>query len=157
MPNPTRTPRDVPSLELRYGSYSVERLLNDIFARGGNRKTIQIKVFGGANILRNNGNIGHRNADFIEDYLAKEGLTIAAAHLRGELPRRVRFSPSTGTVQMAELSADNAGSIYQHEAKLRNLPGRQQLAGKYELFHHGSPSTSGSDGLPPRGKAHRVP
>ena len=40
-------------------------------------------MFGGGNVLNGPRDIGHENADFVEAYLADEGLPIAAADLRG--------------------------------------------------------------------------
>lgn len=88
---------------LRYGSYAMDRLIGDILARGGLRPRLEVKVFGGANVMCGGSNIGHRNADFVERYLAAEGMTIAAAHLRGIYARRVHYVPTTGKVMLLEL------------------------------------------------------
>jgi two-component system chemotaxis response regulator CheB len=85
----------LPSVELRYGSYSIERLINAVLSRGGQRDRLEIKIFGGSNVLGTS-NIGHNNADFVESYLEKEGLPVAAKDLRGTAPRRIHYSPSTG-------------------------------------------------------------
>src|SRR3990172_4693899 len=42
---------DLPSAELRFGSYSIERLVNALIARGARRERLEVKVFGGANML----------------------------------------------------------------------------------------------------------
>jgi chemotaxis protein CheD len=90
-----------PSLEMRYGCYSVERLTNAILMRGGKRERLEVKVFGGANIRGFSSTIGSRNADFVERYAAKEGLTIVAGDLRGVSPRKLRYFPSTGKAYVA--------------------------------------------------------
>jgi two-component system chemotaxis response regulator CheB len=87
----------MPSAELRYGSYSIERLINAVLSRGGQRDRLEIKIFGGSNVLGTS-NVGHSNADFVEAYLAKEGLPVVAKDLRGTSPRRVHYAPSTGQV-----------------------------------------------------------
>ncbi len=88
---------------LRYGNFAMERLINDIIKLGGRRSNLEIKVFGGANVLRNGGTIGHQNSEFIESYLKAERLPIAARHLYGGNPRRIHYFPSTGKVSMLEL------------------------------------------------------
>lgn len=88
---------------LRYGNFAMERLINDIIKLGGRRSNLEIKVFGGANVLRNCGTIGHQNSEFIESYLKAERLPIAARHLYGGNPRRIHYFPSTGKVSMLEL------------------------------------------------------
>ena len=84
---------DTASASMRYGNVVMERLINDILKRGGARERLEIKVFGGGNVMNGTTNIGHRNAEFVEEYLAAEGLPIAAHHLRGNLPRRVHYFP----------------------------------------------------------------
>jgi chemotaxis protein CheD len=118
---------------LRYGVYSVERLVNDILGHGGERHRLEIKVFGGANVLRGMAKIGSRNADFVERYLASEGLPIAAMHLRGDIARRIRYYPKTGRVMLSRISRD-AIDIGKQEIKLldQNLLGLQ--AGETEIF-----------------------
>ena len=91
------------SASMRYGNVAMERLINDILIQGGIRQRLEIKVFGGGNVLKGTTNIGHRNADFVETYLMAENLPIVAQHLRGNLPRRVHYFPVTGRVMLVEL------------------------------------------------------
>ncbi len=94
---------EFPSLALRYGSYSIERLVNAIISRGGKRERIEAKVFGGANVLAQSNLVGSRNVDFIEHHFAREGLRIAAADLRGTTARKLRYYPVSGRAQVAEV------------------------------------------------------
>ena len=66
--------------------------------------------------------IGSRNADFVEDYLAREGQTIASKHVRGTLARRVRYYTTNGRVLMSTINSKTA-EIDRTEASLmdRNL------------------------------------
>src|SRR3546814_5908572 len=75
---------DLPlSASLRYGSYSMEQLINGILSAGGRRERLEVKIFGGANVLAGLRGIGHQNADFIERFLTAEGFRVSAADLRG--------------------------------------------------------------------------
>jgi chemotaxis protein CheD len=121
LPDAAHARDGLPSLELRYGSFSIERLINAIVCRGGRRDRLEIKVFGGANVLGTS-NIGHHNADFVEAYLCKEGLAIAAKHVRGTSPRRVRYHPASGQVQMCEARDPTMATILAREARLRSEP-----------------------------------
>ena len=67
---------DVHSLAMRYGCYSIERLINHLIARGGMRERLEIKVFGGGNMFQSQSRIGDKNADFVESYLEAEALPI---------------------------------------------------------------------------------
>ena len=118
---------------LRYGVYSVERLINDILSRGGERERLEVKVFGGVNVLKGMAQIGSRNAEFVENYLAREGLPIAAKHLRGDIARRIRYYPTTGRVMMNRISRDVV-NIGEQEIKLLDKNLLAPAAGKTELF-----------------------
>ncbi len=85
---------DVHSLAMRYGCYSIERLINHLIARGGIRGRLDIKVFGGGTMFQSQSRIGDINADFVESYLEAEGLPIIAADLRGNQARKVRMPPA---------------------------------------------------------------
>ena len=119
---------------MRYGNVAMERLINDILARGGLRQRLEIKVFGGGNVMRGSSNIGHRNADFVEEYLAAEGLRITAAHLRGDLPRRVHFFPATGQVMLLELRRPEEIAVVKCEAKYKSKLLFEPVPGSVELF-----------------------
>jgi chemotaxis protein CheD len=125
---------DTASDSMRYGNVAMERLINDILVRGGIRKRLEIKVFGGGNVLNGTANIGHRNADFVEDYLAAENLLIAAHHLRGHLPRRVHYFPLSGKVLLLELARAEQAALVQNENTYKLKIQVEPVAGSVELF-----------------------
>ena len=125
---------DTDSASMRYGNVAMERLINDILARGGMRQRLEIKVFGGGNVLNGSSNIGHRNADFVEQYLAAEGLPIAARHLRGRLPRRVHYFPATGKVMLLELQSSDKNDVARAESAYKKKIQIEPVAGSVELF-----------------------
>ena len=98
---------------LRYGNFAMERLLADICSRGGHPERLEVKVFGGADMIGSTVLIGARNADFVEAYLRGKGLPIAAAHLRGDLARRIRYYPLTGRVLMQEMPREETAPAAQ--------------------------------------------
>ena len=118
---------------LRYGTYSIERLINALLSRGGDREILEVKVFGGANVLKGMVQIGSRNAEFVEDYLKQEGLTVSARHLGGEIARRIRYYPKSGRVMMGRIRSDLT-SIGQEEVKLWDKDLLEPTAGTAELF-----------------------
>ena len=95
---------------------------------------MEIKVFGGGNVLNGSSNIGHRNADFVEQYLAAEGLPIAARHLRGRLPRRVHYFPATGKVMLLELQSSDKNDVARAESAYKKKIQIEPVAGSVELF-----------------------
>ena len=128
------TDSDATGLALRYGSYSMEQLINGVLAAGGRRERLEIKVFGGANVVRGLSGVGHKNSAFIEEYLLNEGFDIAAKHIRGSWPRKVHFFPDTGQVRMRELKGKTAERVFDKETKLRARPKVPETAGTIELF-----------------------
>jgi len=122
------------SSSMRYGNVAMERLINDVLGRGGQRQRLEIKVFGGGNVMQGSSDIGHRKADFVERYLADEGLQIAAAHLRGYLPRRIHYFPSTGKVMLLELGHVEERAVIQRETNYKSKLKSEPVSGSVELF-----------------------
>lgn len=120
----------------RYGSYAMEVLVNELLKQGANRRNLEAKVFGGANVLRSivAADVGTRNAEFVREYLHNEQIPIVAEDLGDTCPRKIIFFPKTGRVLVnrlatalnrAELEAER---VYQES--LRAKP----VAGDIELF-----------------------
>ncbi|WP_374302978.1 chemoreceptor glutamine deamidase CheD [Ferrovibrio sp.] len=125
---------DLPfSASLRYGSYSMEQLINGILAAGGRRERLEVKIFGGANVLAGLRGIGHQNADFIERYLKAEGFKVTAADLRGNLPRKVQYFPSSGVARVKQIEDASAKTVFQRETA-KKITAVQTQAGSIELF-----------------------
>jgi chemotaxis protein CheD len=119
---------------MRYGNVAMERLINDILKQGGQRERLEIKVFGGGNVLLSSVLIGDRNADFVEAYLAAEGLPIAARDLRGSQARRVHYFPVSGKVMMRTLERGEDEEVGGNEARYRSTLKAAPVEGSIELF-----------------------
>ena len=134
LPNQVERQDGFPSASLRYGSYSIERLTNALLSRGALRERLEIKVFGGANVLSGSGNYGHANADFVEVYLAREGLKIAARSLRGNNARRIRYYPASGRAQVCEVQGDMPSDIAADESRLASRLQLSDAVSRVEIF-----------------------
>jgi chemotaxis protein CheD len=121
------------SANMRYGNFAMEALINDILRAGGNRRRLEIKVFGGARMITTGGAIGHQNADFVEEYLRAEDMPIAASHLRGEHARRIEYNPQDGTVRMLELALERS-IIACRESNFLSAIRKPAQGGSIELF-----------------------
>ena len=121
------------SASLRYGNFAMERLINDILCRGGQRTRLEVKVFGGAGMIGSGGSVGRQNAEFVETYLRDEGLHVAARHLRGNHARRIHYLPLTGRVRMLEMRREDDG-VAVAEAGYRSTLGTEPAGGSVELF-----------------------
>lgn len=84
-----------PSQSLRYGNHAMEALINEIIRSGCPREELEIKVFGGGNVMTSSNAVGSNNAKFVLKYLKNEGLTVAGKDLGGNYPRRIHYFPAT--------------------------------------------------------------
>ncbi|MDZ4841356.1 MAG: chemoreceptor glutamine deamidase CheD [Hyphomicrobium aestuarii] len=134
LPSPNLPSPNLPSTVLRYGSYSIERLTNELIARGAKRTRLEIKVFGGANILLGPRNFGHANADFVERYFAREGLEIAAKDLRGTMARRLRYYPVIGKAFVSYGPSAPGRTIAEREAEIVRQVNFDRDGPSIELF-----------------------
>lgn len=76
----------------------MEKLINGVLAAGGRHGHLQAKVFGGAGMIRGLSDAGRRNAQFVTQFLADEGIACTAQSLGGHKARRLRIWPATGRV-----------------------------------------------------------
>lgn len=102
---------------MRYGSYAMEVLINQLLKAGARRENLEAKVFGGGNVLRgfSSINVGERNAQFVRDYLRTVNIRILAEDLNGIHPRKVYFFPETGKVLVKKLIQLNNYTLVRRE------------------------------------------
>ena len=91
---------------VRYGAYAMEVLINELLKLGARRRSLQAKLFGGANVTDTLGPIGQANAAFALAYLSDEDIPCLAKSLGGTQARRIVFRPATG--QVRQLMVDGA-------------------------------------------------
>jgi chemotaxis protein CheD len=90
----------------QFGVHAMDLLIGAIQKAGGDRRRIQAKLFGGANVLRlaeNGSGVPERNVEFIEQFMKTEGIMVASRDLGGYLPRRIHFYTDTGKVLVKRL------------------------------------------------------
>lgn len=126
-------PDSANSASLRYGAYAMECLINEILKRGGRKPNLEVKIFGGANVIESSALIGSRNAEFVTQFLKREGLPIKASHLGDRFPRRVHYYPGSGRVQMRLLGNAQASQIAAEEKRFATRAVRN-TEGDVELF-----------------------
>ncbi len=122
------------SAEMRYGNFAMEQLINEVLKCGARKNRLEIKVFGGASVGVSTSTVGDQNAKFVERYLDHEGYAIAAGHLRGQYPRRIHYTPATGTVMMLELKRTTDLTFLDSERRYENDLAGQKISGSVELF-----------------------
>lgn len=130
---------DVPvDKAMRFGNFAMEQLINDILRRGGRRESLEIKVFGGGNVLpgvsAHANSVGDLNAQFVRDYLYEEGYRITAEDLGGPHPRRIHFFPRLGKVIRLFLKKDVEHVVLHREISYRSHIQDMDVEGDAELF-----------------------
>ncbi|MBI1770789.1 MAG: chemoreceptor glutamine deamidase CheD [Burkholderiales bacterium] len=105
------------SASMRYGTYAMEVLINELLKAGAKRENMEAKVFGGGNVLRGFTaiNVGERNARFVLDYLRAERMRVIAEDLNDIYPRKVYFFPRTGKVLVKKLKVEHNDTLECHE------------------------------------------
>lgn len=118
----------------RYGNFAMEKLINELIKKGCSRADMEIKVFGGGNVIESNTAIGSKNADFVLHYLQTEGLDCAAQDLGGQFPRRIQYSPATGRVVRRFLAGGDRDMIVRSEIEYAKTLTTRPAAGEILLF-----------------------
>lgn len=119
----------------RYGNWAMEFLINEILKLGGTRRNLEIKVFGGGNVLSNMTDIGERNIAYVKKYIYEENFEMAASDLGDIYPRKVLYFPDTGAVKIRKLRQIQNDTILQRELNYsRTLNKSTSAGGSVELF-----------------------
>lgn len=125
---------DVTNTSARYGTYAMEHMINTILANGGSRERLEIKLFGGGKVLQSMTNIGHRNIQFVRDYLRMETLPVSGEDLGGLHPRKVLYFPFSGRVLVKKLPISKNNEVSQIEINYQHSIEQKPVAGEIDLF-----------------------
>lgn len=124
------------SASMRYGTYAMEVLINQLLKAGARRENLEAKVFGGGNVLRGftTINVGERNAQFVRSYLRAENMRVTAEDLNDIYPRKVYFFPRTGKVLVKKLKQTHNDTLAQREQAYASRLTTSAVSGDVELF-----------------------
>jgi chemotaxis protein CheD len=125
---------DPTSTATRYGNYAMEHMINDILKHGGQRRNLEVKVFGGGQIITAMTDIGRRNVEFVLDYLTTEGLPLISRDVGDVFPRKVLFFPASGRVRVKKLRDMHNDTIVRRERAYQHELEVQPIDGSIELF-----------------------
>lgn len=116
---PSGMARDRYGASARYGAFAMEQLINKVLTRGTGRKSnLEIKVFGGGLINSALTDVGAKNIEFVRQFLADEGYTLAGEDLGGAFARRVMFKPYSGRAFVKRLDSDAGASVAREELSI---------------------------------------
>ena len=137
LPDGANSDRDSPVSEsMRYGTYAMEVLINQLLKGGARRENLEAKVFGGGNVLRGftSINVGERNSNFVLKFLQAEQIKITGEDLNDIYPRKVYFFPKTGRVLVKKLRQLNNDTLIKREESYANRLKSDSVGGEVELF-----------------------
>jgi chemotaxis protein CheD len=104
----SRSPvRSDPVSARRYVDYVIRELAQEFDALGARRAEVEVKVFGGADVLassRKAATVGTMNAETALRVLKEEGFTVIASRLGGTRGIFIEFNTRTGEVLLRQLS-----------------------------------------------------
>jgi chemotaxis protein CheD len=83
----------------RFGIHAMELLINEMLKNGANRRELQAKVFGGANMLISSNAQGstvpQKNIEFATRFLEKERIPVINSDVGGTKARKIFLMPRT--------------------------------------------------------------
>lgn len=112
----------------RYGVNAMELLINKLNRLGVDRKRLEAKIFGGANLLDTIDecfNPGMQNASFVREFLELEGIPVVGEDLGGNNARRVFLRTDTGEVLLKTIPRTGAADIAEKEKVYRRKVQRE--------------------------------
>jgi len=120
----------------RYGNWAMEYLINEILKRGGRRENLEVKLFGGGQMIASMTDIGQRNILFAMEYLRREGLQAVASDVGDVFARKVLYFPDTGAVKVRRIRQLQNDTLIRREAAYQQEVSRPAVAdaGSIDLF-----------------------
>ncbi|MBV0932962.1 chemotaxis protein CheD [Marinobacterium weihaiense] len=119
----SQSSRARPALESaagRYGVHAMELLINAMLKQGAERRHLQAKAFGGANVLSHHSGgrfaVGDMNTRFIRHFLEQEGIPLVASDLGGFNGRQLRFHGRDFAVYVKLLGGAERRDVARKEA-----------------------------------------
>ncbi|WP_462325047.1 chemotaxis protein CheD [Desulfoplanes sp.] len=96
----------------RYVDTSIEQMVNRLKAKGMDPRTLEIKVFGGADVLgqpeKSSLSVGRKNIEAARATLNRLGIPVNRSDTGGVRGRKIIFSTQTGQVKLKRLDAQTA-------------------------------------------------
>ena len=121
----------------RYGAYAMELLINEMMKRGASRRSLEAKIFGGAQVISGmeTMNIGERNTRFVLDYLRTERIPVVSKDVLDVYPRKVCFLPASGKAMVKRLASTNTAALLaQERAAAQQAAPVIAIGGSVDLF-----------------------
>ncbi len=133
--------------DMKYGLYSVEAMLNEMYKLGCSKENMTAKISGGADIMQLNvstNSIGHRNVEFAKDFCKSEGFKLVSEHTRGEHGRLILLADAFQTFIKVTQKSETDNKILNEEKALQTeitkAPVIKEYVGGVDLFGADTPA-----------------
>jgi len=134
LPFPKNTDNPLFSNSGKYGINAMELLINDILKKGGEKKNLRAKVFGGSTVLalkkRAVYDIPKINIAFVFGFLETERIPVDAYSVGGTIPRRISFFTYDARVMMKFTKSGTSGLVNRENAFSHKLLEKTENEGK---------------------------
>ena len=128
--------------DMKYGLYSVEAMLNEMYKLGCSKSSMVAKISGGADIMQlkfsSSNSIGFRNVEFAKDFCHSEGFKLISEHTRGEHGRLILLADEFQTFIKVTQKSETDSKIVQEEVNLQKeiqkAPVIKEYANGIDLF-----------------------
>jgi len=121
----------------RFGVHAMELLIGKIQRLGGDRRTVQAKIFGGGHVLQIAGSavdVPTQNIQFIRQFMTCEGIPVVAQDLGGTAARQVVFHTDSGRVLVKRLPPARFSPVETEQTHQREAERIQTKVGDVTLF-----------------------
>jgi len=120
----------------RYGNWAMEYLINEVLKNGGDKRNLEVKLFGGGRVLQGmtQMDVGNKNIEFVHRYLDQENFHVIAEDLGGTSPRKVLYFPHSGSVKVKKMKSTGDSAVYQQEREYAKQINDKPAQGDIELF-----------------------
>jgi len=121
--------------DMKYGLYSVEAMLNEMYKLGCSKSNMAAKISGGADIMNigsTSKSIGHRNVEFAHTFCKSEGFRIISDHTRGNDGRVILMGDRFETFIKNVDNSNTSREVAAEEKKLQSeISVRQPATAEY--------------------------
>jgi len=117
--------------DMKYGLYSVEAMLNEMYKMGCKKSNMVAKIAGGADIVGVGGinfgkSIGERNVEFAMDFCRLEGFRVISNHTRGTVGRIILLTNNFETfIKTVQNSVQTSEVIRNENSLAREISNRR--------------------------------
>ncbi|MBF0183398.1 MAG: chemotaxis protein CheD [Magnetococcales bacterium] len=92
----------------KFGNIAIVKLIEHMLEMGSNQRELKAKVFGGGAVLQSSSgflNVGQRNIEVAQEFLAQANIPIVASDIGGEVSRKIIFNTQDGAILLKRSQA----------------------------------------------------